>query len=172
MLALRIIPWYYVCIKLVSRDFLTKNMKKNKIYVDLGCGNKPITKKAIGIDLQKNNLKNFIQANYLSSEALDLLSKKLLGKNIDVLNSSYSLCFNKREKLEEFLPRYFSLLSTNGKFIINDFGPNEGVVINRTHIDEMIPFFKKYFNQIKLVKENKVQDEDHFHYIIKFIFSR
>lgn len=142
-----------------------------KIYVDLGCGKKPYKVGAIGIDHNKFNFENFIWSNYLSDEAIKKLKGKLLGEKIDVLYSAYSLCFNSIEKLEEYLPKYFALLSEKGKFIINDFGPSEQEVANRTHIDKIMPFFSKYFKYIKLSKEKKVPDEDHFHWIIKITLS-
>ena len=147
-------------------------MRNNvKICVDLGCGKRIYKRGTIGIDRQKFNFENFIQANYLSDEAIEKLKEKLSERKIDVLYSAYSLCFNEREKLEEYLPKYFALLSKNGEFIINDFGPSEKVVANHTHIDKMLPFFAKYFKKIRLTNEEKVSDKDHFHWIIKIILT-
>ena len=148
-----------------------------KILVDLGCADKPFKKWAIGIDRQKFDFENFIHGDYLSDETINKLKEKLSGEKIDILHSAYSLCFNKPEKLKEYLPKYFALMSNKSKFIIDDFGPSEDVVKNHTHVDDMQDFFLKYFKKINLTEERKVMDNDkklgnHFHWILRIVLTK
>jgi len=126
--------------KFVEKTFGNKTIK----ILELGSGDQAdalkVTDKMNGeyiavdkldCDNPTNNI-TFIKNDYSDIANIDKLINK---KNFDLIFSNYSICFNTKERILEFLPYYFNKIAAGGYFYLSDFCTDEEIVKRRTNLD-------------------------------------
>jgi len=156
-------------------DYIKNNFESRKILniLELGSGDQKeaplitnyIKGKYFAIDIhradQENLAVSFICENYFN---IDKINNKIKNVKFDLIFSSYSICFNKKDTIIERLPFYFEKISSGGIFYLSDFCSDEVVVKNRTNLDEawFLELIKKYFKTYTISKR-VVYEEEHRH---------
>jgi len=135
-----------------------------KTALDLGCGdlkeaNSLTEYHVIAVDRKIEGVPlphvTFIEGDYFDME---------FKGEFDLIYSDYSICFNRRERIEENFPRILSLLRQGGILIIRDFSSEEKVVQKRTNLDEewFFELLRKNVGTLK-IERKEVYEENHKH---------
>lgn len=167
--------------KLSLNNFILYNDINLSNVIELGCGNlidtrwlsKKKSGKILAIDKRiKQNNKNkkivCIEADYFDINKISQYVKS--NKHYDLIFSCYSLCFNNKEQIVNFLPFYFEKIKKGGTFYLLDFTSDENIVSKRTNLWDIWFFdlIKKYFSRFE-VRTKKVFEKKHKH--IHYIFE-
>lgn len=116
----------------------------------------------------------FVEGNFISDQVYEKIRDSAEHGLFDVLYSAYSLCFNKKEKIETYLKKYFSLLKEDGIFCVADFTDHEEVVTNRTNLfdDWFTNLVLSNFKNLYLTKIDMFEKEhNHSHHTFVLVAS-
>lgn len=131
---------------------------------------------------------NLSEANSLTDYSVTAIDKKITGTPLshvttiegdyfnidlkttfDLIYANYTLCFNKRSRIESRLPYILLHLTNGGTLIIKDFAKDEKTVTKRTNLDAewFFKLLRRHVGKIYISRERVHEKEyNHMHEVL------